>query len=1058
MSLRFGLLGPLEVAGPGGPIDLGGPKQRAVLAALLIHANRPQTAEQLVEAVWGEQPPPRAVGTLQAYVSNLRRALEPDRPARAPARVLQTNGAGYQLAVDASLVDALRFGELVGRATGLAESAPARARELLDEALGLWRGPALADFRYDDFAQAEIARLDELHATALETRAAVDLALGRTEELIPELEALVAAHPLRERLWGHLMLALYRAGRQAEALRAYRRCEARLAEELGISPGEALRELELAILNQDGALDGPRRAAGEAAPPSELVGRATERQRLVDAIGRARAGKGAVVLIDGEPGVGKSRLLQAFADDAAGAGLRVGFARCVEVGGAPPFWPWTQLVRQLGADAVVAAAGPYGRYLHPLLPADGDPAPGTTLFAVADGLAAALAALAAERPVVLAIDDLYSADPDSLSLLTLVAAGVRDVPVVIAGSHRAQELGPSHPLGSALAELARLEWVDRISLRRFGLDEVRALVRGLAGQEVDDGTIRTIHSRTEGNAFFTLELTRLLLAERGMSPERAASTVPATVVEVIGRRLGLLSADALDMIRYGAASGREFDLTVVAAAADLDIEAAMAAADECLRSGLLLDTPVAPTYRFSHVIVVDCVTRSLGAVRRSAIHERLAAVLERRFGHDPARSVEIAHHRREAVATGGAAAAIAALARAGAHAMAAIALELAGDLLEQRHELVLGEPPGPARDAAEIASLFDLARLWTWREGYHSPRLGAAGQRLGELIGMGGDAGPFPPGEPITSDNPVLSAHQVRFSYDMVTGNVPAATVVAGELQQLAAAHPDPMVALAAGIASCVAGVHAPRIREALAAANQARAALEVLDPGRAGGLLLPLGQQSGWATLCSFAAWAHWLGGDRAAAAAELAAARELCDRSGHPFTRSFCVTIEGVVAMMDGSPDRVADAIAWGDAGGDDTWQFGLMHAWLQMQAAWADGMRDGDPARGADKIRSSLAELDREGARIVHSLYWGMAAELELRAGHPDGALDAARSGIEKAMACGEGFWYPALESLAGTALRELGRDDEARAAMNRGLTAARELELPLVAARIGASAGS
>ncbi len=1056
MNLHFGMLGPLVVAGPGGPVDVGGPKQRAVLAALLINTNRPLTADQLVEAVWGEDPPARALGTLQAYVSNLRRALEPDRAPRAPARMLQTNGAGYQLALDSSQVDALRFGDLVGRAAALADSAPARARELLDEALSLWRGPALADFRYDDFAQAEIARLDELWVTAVETRIGVDLALGRSDELIPELEKLLTAHPLRERLWGHLMLALYRAGRQAEALRAFRRCEARLAEELGISPGTALRNLELAILNQDAALAGSRVAPGQPTPAG-LIGRAAERRRLGEAIERARAGQGAVLLVDGEPGVGKTRLLQAMADDAVAAGFQAGFARCVEVGGAPPFWPWMQLVRQLGTDALAAAAGPYGRHLRPLLPAEGDPAPGTPLFAVADALVAALAGLAASRPVWLTIDDLYSADPDSLSLLTLVASAIRDVPVVVAGSHRGHDLGPTHPLSGALAELARLEWVDRLSLRRFGLDEVGELVRGLAGPDVGEGTIRAIHGRAEGNAFFTLELTRLLLAEHGMTPERAAGTVPATVMEVVGRRFGQLTEDALRVVRTGALCGREFDLTVVAAAADLDLDEATAAIDEALRSGLLLETGAPGTYRFSHVIVVDCVTRSLGAVRRSAIHERLAAVLERRFGHHPVRWVQIAHHRREALATGGPAPAIAALARAGEHAMTATALELAEELLGQRHALVVAEPPGPARDAAEIASLFDLARLWTWREGYHSPRLGTAGNRLGELIGTGG-ASPFRTGEPITADDPVLSAHQVRFSYAMVTGDVAAATAIAGRLQQLATAHPDPMVELAAGVASCVAGVHAPRISEALDAAAQARGALEVLDPGRTGKLLLPLGQQSGWATLCGFAAWARWLAGDRDAANAELAAARELCDRGGHPFTRSFCVTVEGVVGMMDGSPDRVADAIAWGEAGGDDAWQFGLMHAWLQMQAVWAGGMRDGDPAGAADRLRSSLAELDRSGARIVHSLYWGMAAELELRAGRPEGALDAARRGIAMADACGERFWYPVLESFAGAALGELGRHDEGRRAARRGLAAARELGLPLVAARIGAPAAS
>lgn len=387
--------------------------------------------------------------------------------------------------------------------------------------------------------------------------------------------------------------------------------------------------------------------------------------------------------------------------------------------------------------------------------------------------------------------------------------------------------------------------------------------------------------------------------------------------------------------------------------------------------------------------------------------------------------------------------------------MQSTALELAEELFDHRHALVLGDPPSPERDRLEMESLFDLARLWTWREGYHSPRLAQAAERLGELAGT---AEPPPPAraEPITADDPVLSALQVRFSYDMVSGNGGAAARVAARLQELAAAHPDPMIALAASVATCVSGVHAPRVGEALAAVDQGRRALEALDPARSGAVLLPLGQQAAWPTHCSFAAWAHWLAGDRTAAAAELAAARGFCDRRDHPFTRIFCVTVEGIVGVMERSPEAVLEAIAWGDAGADDAWQFGLMHAWREMQAAWAHGMRDGDPAAAAALLRSTLAALEQQGARVVQSLYWGMVAELEMRAERPDAALDAARSGIGHGAAGGERFWYPVLEGLAGEALRALGRPAESRAALQRGLAAAGELALPLVAARIGAAA--
>ncbi len=1053
MSLRYRLLGPLTVESAANPIALGSPRQRSVLAVLLVNANRPLSSDQLIEAVWGNHPPRSAQATLQAYISNLRRALEPDRPPRGPAAVLQSNGGGYQLTVEPEAVDALHFEELLDRATGLVGPAPARARVLLTEALGLWRGPALADFRYDDFAQPEIARLEDLRITAVEQRIAADLATGRSDGLIAELEALVAAHPLRERLWGHLMLALYRAGRQAESLRAYRRCEARLAEELGISPGESLRALELSVLSQDPALTPSAPPAADEPPgPRGLVGRVAERQALGDALARARSSRGTVVVVDGEPGIGKTRLMEAFARDAVAAGFTTAFARCVEVGGAPPFWPWMQLCRQLGGDAVTAAAGDYARNLGPLLPAGaGQPLPGRPLFYVAEALTEAFQTLAAQRPLLLVIDDVYSADPDSLSLLALIAAGIGDAPVAIAATHRGHDLGTGHPLSATLAELARLDWVVRLPLRRLELAEVGELVRGMAGASVDDGTIRTIHERSEGNAFFAIELTRLLQSEHGLSPERAASTVPATVLEVMGRRLGGLSDDAQRVVRTGAVYGRVFDLAVVADALGLEFADAAAAADDGLRSGLLLETGDAATFRFSHVIVVDTVTGSLGALRRATTHQRIADVLERRYGGDPSRWVEIAHHRVQALTAGGAGPAIAALGRAGDHAMQSTALELAEELFDRRHSLVLAEPLSAERDRLEMASLFDLARLWTWREGYHSPRLGVAARRLWDLVGMTAGEPDFPPGVPITSADPVLSALQARFSYEIVAGNGPAAAEVTARLANLAARVPDPMVTLAASVATCVFGVHAPRVGDAVAAVAEGRAALEVLDPARSGAVMLPLGQQSGWVTHHAFAGWAHWLAGDRAEARGQLAAARDLCDRWGHPFTRIFNVTVECIVAAMDRSPEWAAEAIAWGEQV-DDAGVFGLMKAWRSMAAAWSAGMLDGDPEAAAAQIRATLGRLHAEGALVVQTLYWAMVAELELRADRPRPALQAARTGFARAAATGERFWLAELERLAAEALRALGRPGRAQEALRRATEVAREHGIPLLEARL------
>jgi DNA-binding SARP family transcriptional activator len=264
--MEFKILGPFEVLRDGAALPLQGAKQRALLAILLLHANEIVASEWLVEELW-TRPPETARTALQVYVSQLRKALEPDRARADPHRLLVTRPPGYLLQLDPGRLDSHRFEQLVERARRVRRDGAGASAPLLREALSLWRGPALADFIYEPFAQAEIARLEELRIAALEERLDADLALGRHGEMIGELEELVRAHPLRERLRGQLMLAFYRAGRQAEALEAYRAMHRALDEELGISPGPALRRLQEQILRQEPVLEGPREPVPEPAPP-----------------------------------------------------------------------------------------------------------------------------------------------------------------------------------------------------------------------------------------------------------------------------------------------------------------------------------------------------------------------------------------------------------------------------------------------------------------------------------------------------------------------------------------------------------------------------------------------------------------------------------------------------------------------------------------------------------------------------------------------------------------------------------------------------------------------
>ena len=324
--MQFRILGPLEVLGDDGlPVPLGGPRPRALLAMLLLQPNRPVSTDQLIDAVWGESPPASAPNALQVHVHALRRALGADRIATRPP--------GYLLRVDDGELDAQRFERLV------AEEKPV-------EALALWRGPALADLAHEPFARAEAARLDDARLAALEARIAADLERGRHAALTAELEALVAAHPHRERLRAQQMLALYRSGRQADALAAYRDARATL-DELGIEPSAELRSLEQQILRQDPALvpARPARSSSVDRPVqgAELVGRTLEVAAICSLLERDDT---RLVTLTGAGGAGKTSLALAVARQLAGTDAVV-----VELGPiSDPGLVATSIAKALGID------------------------------------------------------------------------------------------------------------------------------------------------------------------------------------------------------------------------------------------------------------------------------------------------------------------------------------------------------------------------------------------------------------------------------------------------------------------------------------------------------------------------------------------------------------------------------------------------------------------------------------------------------------------------------------------------------------------------------------
>jgi DNA-binding SARP family transcriptional activator len=473
--MEFRILGPLEVEGAGGEIRLGGRKPRALFALLLLHANEVVPAGRLIDLLWDDEPPADAAKALQVLVSRLRRAVGSED-------VLRTHPGGYLLRVNPDSFDAARFERSVS--TGrelLAVGDAAGARAALADALELWRGPPLADLASESFTRPEISRLEELHLVAIEERIEADLMLGAHALLVGELEALAAGHPLRERLRAQLMLALYRCGRQAEALQTYRDARHALVDELGIEPGKPLQELEQAILRQDAALDltlqtpGPpvprpgRRAAGI------FVGRVRELEELSTALDDAAAGRGRLFLISGDSGVGKTRLADELASRAKDIGAAVLWARCSKRPGAPPYWPWAQVFESLG-DELPKLAGAV------------DESDRFRLFAE---IAAVLRKTARQRPLLLVLDDLHRADDLSLLLLEFVAGEIAEMHVAIVGTYVEGPDGP--PELAALADHAAHHRL------RLGPLTVEDVTRFLALADRSQLDAPAVHAETGGN-------------------------------------------------------------------------------------------------------------------------------------------------------------------------------------------------------------------------------------------------------------------------------------------------------------------------------------------------------------------------------------------------------------------------------------------------------------------------------------------------------------------------------------------------------------------------------
>ncbi|WP_203987273.1 BTAD domain-containing putative transcriptional regulator [Virgisporangium aurantiacum] len=630
--IRLRVLGPLEAEVDGHTVDLGGPRQRAVLALLVTARGDVVPVDRLIDDLWRGEPPRKAIASLQAYVSNLRRGLEPHREPRTPATVLVSAPPGYALRLKPTEVDAWRF------EAALTE---AKSRDDLAEALRLWRGPAFAEVADEPWAAPEAARLAELRVVARERLIEATIRAGAPAEAVPAAQVLTGEHPLREEAWRLLALALYATGRQADALAALREARRILADELGIDPGPGLNDLEAAILTQRVAL--PRtenrpeqREAGPAltAVRQELfVGRDAELAGLATTATTAAAGAGALALVSGEAGSGKSALLRRFVEKLTGDGWRVVAGRCPEADGAPPAWAWVEALRDLSGSV----PPPDAAALEPLLsdaPGAAPPDPAAERFRLHRAVTAWLRAAAADRPLAVVLDDLHRGDAETFALLTSAAADTRPAPVLLVAAYRPVDAGPL--FDDVLATLARYS-PHRAALAGLTNHDAATLVEAVAGAPVAAETVRSLAERTGGNPFYLCESARLLASEGALV---AVSEVPEGVRDVLRRRLGRLPPPAVAVLRLAAAVGREADVDLLVDAADTDEDGVLDALEAGLIAGLLTE-PGPGRVRFVHALVRDTLYADLSHLRRARMHARVARALDRLRPHDlPA----LAHH------------------------------------------------------------------------------------------------------------------------------------------------------------------------------------------------------------------------------------------------------------------------------------------------------------------------------------------------------------------------------------------------------------------------------
>ncbi|MFA9430040.1 BTAD domain-containing putative transcriptional regulator [Egicoccus sp. AB-alg2] len=1027
--MQFGVLGPLSLVRDGATIDVTTPKQRALLTHLLVQARRPVPIEQLVAGLWGEQPPAQALVSLRSYVSNLRRTLD------GTGVTIASRNRGYLLDADPDAVDHVRFERLLATGRGhLRAGDPAAALGALDAALALWRGDVFADAADNELLRGDAVRLDELRRGAHEDRMEALLQLGRPEEVVAAATDFVLREPLRERARGQLMLALYRTGRGPDALEAFHGFRSLLADELGLDPSPHLQRLADDILRQepelsrerDGAATPPAAPpvaapiAGPDAPPTRLAGRVHERTELRSSLERMTAGTGSVLLVVGEPGIGKTTLLEGMVEDAVALGAVAAWGRCPETPGAPAFWPWVQALRTL-ADAVddptlsqlVAGEASALAHLVPTIADRTGAAPGDLAghaearFVLFDAVDLFLRRFTAARPLLVVIDDLHWADEPSLQLLGYLAPHVGDRRLVLAASYRDVVADWSPTLQATLAELVRAPTLQQLGLAGLLPADVARVVADRTGQVLPVEELLRLHERTGGNPFFVHQLAQLRRESSDPDGVPTSEALPAGVRHVLARRLSALPDQTRTLLEAAALAGRDIDPAVVGPIVGGDTAGVLERLEPAVAHGLVERTGPVTAHRFVHALVRECLVDAVPPARRLRLHRELGAALEA-TGRAPASAV--AEHYWRAADLIDDDRPVRQLLLAAAEARAVLAHEQAERYLRRARELTAAR--GDA--AGELEVLLALLSLLTTTHGWIATEIVEVVERALDLARDGDIDGQTHVGLWWS----LWTYHQNRADFDRalaVAAEVPAVGS-AQRLADLAGAVMRASTGLDTGLDPEVAVDTFTRVARELAEWRAPEAT------GRRGSAGAGVRRLDGFGATLTVVVHcllgeAEAMRGNTGPALAAARTAQRLAADTDDLFAFAWAALLSGWTGIVADDPEFVLEiaepAIEVATRHG-----FGLARDMLTVSANWARARIDGDAAARAADMRAGVEAILATGVRYAQPQYLLFTAETFLLAGALDDARDCLWQAVALAAETAEALPAERLRRLQGT----------------------------------------